>query len=1249
MLIHEHIESPRTNRPPSPTVDTATSSPEPGLNPPPVSLSGDVPLSQPLDQVLAIARRVGVPQFPPEPLATSLVDQLEQAHRCPQHPSRAPDSTSDQASLSTVSAWACPDVLSQPTMAQYGVDWNALFPVEQRRKVFTGLVDSPPAPPGEPAPPSPPVNLDLESDNIGDAEIFEVWLDVDSAGGLASSLAIAREGIVWKAGRAAVSNLQSSLHLDYLPVRWYDPSSGRHRTRHRPVHQIPHLPFGELAGFREIELYLIFPGLYDPTRDHWVITREEYETWTNQIFIPSLDKIYPGATVQHLPSSAEHIRLNGTAAAVEGRARGMPDASYTQDFHYLLQADLLPALWNAIQARSTEAGLTHFQGASILLTAKNLKLSTRARTWAQSRDLFFQKWNRAINAAYLQQDFYDIAKEVIPCLPATGQGDHPASALTLSWRRCCLDDFCCWLAQSAAASGAQSDGSSSPAAAEPLPEPTGQTGSSHDSQSDESSPEGEPAVTEPSLEERPRWRREFYPQSLTRDQVSLTIAPFIRSPLRKRGLLYAQLYNTSKEIFAAGNAYPFGNPRLDTLALDPSMLRSWQHVGGAVSHSPLALIRAYLHTKQRCHTALQGCRSRSYGTREEYRVTGAVLEAMDEILQQRQLAHVPFQVPQGPRPFFAHPTPLIQDWWRWNINKLCLGFEMTYSLRDRTLVHWEHTRVMMMFLKCLGFAYGGQGKHPRQSLGLWIDQRHQPPSDGSDTEQVQEGMGMGDRLEGSGYAWLADKVDWAIMVFRPFCRRHMVFNTPSVQSAYHGRYQEVKEAKAEFLLFHDITLRLHEHLPDPDRSALLLQLLCDLCLRAFRQEVFRHLAYRKTTQPLQSRQIAAARSGNIPLTSTGVRSIFESGIFEDDLHFAHKAYIKVTHIDTLFVWLWGWDGDGNQGDWPRKHWEYKPYRILYRQCYGIIAQTHGMRQARAWRQLVKDTWIRTHWILPYPGNEAFWSRTRDGKLQTWSSIHLGVMAFYQRQGSGSPSFSSDNWDTLPVTGWECGTTACPFQITLPIIPEDLAPVLAVIEPSPSTIPRPEIPLPHRGMRDTALLQYLRKITPAHRELRSFCRRKETNEDEVHGDPKWLQRHLVHHLRASIVALQQEITSLDHPIIGSRWRARSRPSQESLGGLAPQLDDEDSDSYNYRAHRERLNRRLRRMRNRLQEAERVLAVCRDAQLIITRHRPSKEGPLKGMDQETWKREHARYEEALRQQSLSRRTLKSISKHSVGPWF
>ena len=68
----------------------------------------------------------------------------------------------------------------------------------------------------------------------------------------------------------------------------------------------------------------------------------------------------------------------------------------------------------------------------------------------------------------------------------------------------------------------------------------------------------------------------------------------------------------------------------------------------------------------------------------------------------------------------------------------------------------------------------------------------------------------------------------------------------------------------------------------------------------------------------------------------------------DDLHFMQKAYLKVTHLDTLFIWLWGWDGDGNQGNWPQKHWEFKLYQILYHQCFGMITQIHGMQQAQVW-------------------------------------------------------------------------------------------------------------------------------------------------------------------------------------------------------------------------------------------------------------------------------------------------------------
>ena len=69
----------------------------------------------------------------------------------------------------------------------------------------------------------------------------------------------------------------------------------------------------------------------------------------------------------------------------------------------------------------------------------------------------------------------------------------------------------------------------------------------------------------------------------------------------------------------------------------------------------------------------------------------------------------------------------------------------------------------------------------------------------------------------------------------------MVFHTPSLQSTYHHRYWQVVWMKADFVLFHDVFHHLQEHQSHQVWSTLLLQLLVDLCLWAFRKVVFQVL------------------------------------------------------------------------------------------------------------------------------------------------------------------------------------------------------------------------------------------------------------------------------------------------------------------------------------------------------------------------------------------------------------------------
>lgn len=246
---------------------------------------------------------------------------------------------------------------------------------------------------------------------------------------------------------------------------------------------------------------------------------------------------------------------------------------------------------------------------------------------------------------------------------------------------------------------------------------------------------------------------------------------------RQAGLLYTQLYSSGKEVFAAGDAYPFTNPALDTLALDPQLSKTWQHVGGGLSHNPVALMRAYLHMKQRCHAALQGSYLKVFGFREEHRVSLRLYSAIDQELRHRHLHDTRLPgVPSTVEPFYSLPTPTLLLWFHWNVNKFCVGFEAVYSINDRHFVTWEHTRMMMMFLRCLQFSYTG-GLLQRVS-GCWRDVWFRPDARRTDGLRRCEGLGSQRSMEASGYAWFLDKVDWDTMTFRQPSAQYMMFNSP---------------------------------------------------------------------------------------------------------------------------------------------------------------------------------------------------------------------------------------------------------------------------------------------------------------------------------------------------------------------------------------------------------------------------------------------------------------------------------------
>ena len=82
-------------------------------------------------------------------------------------------------------------------------------------------------------------------------------------------------------------------------------------------------------------------------------------------------------------------------------------------------------------------------------------------------------------------------------------------------------------------------------------------------------------------------------------------------------------------MFAAGNVDPFTNAAVETLVLDKKLRWTSELAGGDLSHNPVALIKAYMYTKLRCHFALRGSEQKSFGVREEHRVSHELFCAID--------------------------------------------------------------------------------------------------------------------------------------------------------------------------------------------------------------------------------------------------------------------------------------------------------------------------------------------------------------------------------------------------------------------------------------------------------------------------------------------------------------------------------------------------------------------------------------------------------------------------------------------
>ncbi|KAJ0137720.1 hypothetical protein HZ326_19302 [Fusarium oxysporum f. sp. albedinis] len=179
------------------------------------------------------------------------------------------------------------------------------------------------------------------------------------------------------------------------------------------------------------------------------------------------------------------------------------------------------------------------------------------------------------------------------------------------------------------------------------------------------------------------------------------------SRLRRGGILYGQMYSLTKEIVDAARTFPFQNPDLRHLALDPQLRNGVQSIYGKPVSGKDITDRAYLASKRRCHYGLTDSKQRSFGIREEYRISWTLFQSVLTALRSLAPEARSIKLPGSPTHLWAIRSSAFVNFVWHNIYKFTTGFELVQAQCSAGLTTWEQTKIMDMFLRCLRVAVGG--------------------------------------------------------------------------------------------------------------------------------------------------------------------------------------------------------------------------------------------------------------------------------------------------------------------------------------------------------------------------------------------------------------------------------------------------------------------------------------------------------------------------------------------------------------
>ncbi|KAM0721321.1 hypothetical protein Q7P37_003025 [Cladosporium fusiforme] len=369
--------------------------------------------------------------------------------------------------------------------------------------------------------------------------------------------------------------------------------------------------------------------------------------------------------------------------------------------------------------------------------------------------------------------------------------------------------------------------------------------------------------------------------------------------------------------------FPFANDAMEELALDPNIRNATRNILGGSRRDAKTVEVGYLASKQRTHHALQDAWQKSYGIREEHRVTWAVFQGLQDRLSLEDTQQPAMLLTECQSYAWVVKTEVFIDFlWRSVDNR-----------RDFTT--WEQTKIMAMFLRCLRYVCGG---HLLEQEGaLWHSKREKMAGE-APRLRLWYGLGFKNTLAVYKYCWLEPRIDWNIIQFKSDVTDNVLFGNKTLQ----GEYMRLgRQAKGFFDISRQLELALNWIGTYPNNERLcdrLVSWLVHICLVQFRLDVIS--AVKVEVKPEEREEALKGQTG---LSYEYINQIMSEGCY---LMSGKKTDFK--QVSKLSHFLFDFDDS----------------RVF---------------QARFWELLYKY-----HWVLPYPCGNALSQTTKAGRRMSYS-------------------------------------------------------------------------------------------------------------------------------------------------------------------------------------------------------------------------------------------------------------------------